>query len=213
MIKFRPVPTTAFVDWNSQIHNASPPSSTPFAVAERTLTYVGRTLSRTLAIVDPSRRFEVSLRIYHGWHKGFEPTERRKALLTAAARMDFSSLSICSNVVIRADIAFGDRLISGLDSRLHRKLNIHLPDTLRERQRKDDKFEEKMVDTAIAVDVVDLAHREPDQWLVILAEDDDLVPPTLAAESIINGRQGKVLLLRKRTAGPCLRLEGVLQIT
>jgi hypothetical protein len=57
-----------------------------------------------------------------------------------------------------------------------------------------DEIEEKMVDTAIASEFVDLAHREPERWLMLVGEDDDLVPPTYVAEGIRGGQEEKYCL-------------------
>ncbi len=203
---------TAFVDWNSQIHRARRPRSDPMAIAQATLEYVGRAIGRALTSINHTARFDVSLRLYHGWHRGFEPTENRKALTTAAAGADFSALSTRANVVVRPEISFGNRLLSALDTRLHPRLGIHLPNTLRRSTRASagpDEVEEKMVDTAIATDMVDLAHREPDRWIVVLGDDDDLIPPIYAAEAIRGRNQGRVLLVRSRTGGAFFNLDNV----
>ncbi|WP_431860579.1 hypothetical protein [Azospirillum sp.] len=210
MTNLRPTPVVAFVDWNSQIHNANPPKGVPTFVAEQTLNHVGKIIGRALRHISVEARFSVNLRIYHGWHKGFEPTENRRALITASAGTNFSLLSTNSNVIIRPDISFGDRLISALDTRLHTRLGVHLPDTLRpvsRRARRKDALEEKMVDTAMASDIVDLAHRDSDSWILIMGEDDDLVPPLYTIEAIRGNRHRRVLLIRKRAAGPFLKLD------
>jgi hypothetical protein len=85
-----------------------------------------------------------------------------------------------------------------------------LPNTYGPDARRTRGMSEKMVDTAMASDVVDLAHREVDRWILILGEDDDLVPAVLTAEATRVGCEGRVLLLRRRIEGPFLRLEGLL---
>lgn len=205
----RAIRVTAFVDWNSQIHDSAPEGSEARVVAERTLEHVSRKVGRALRSIDRTGRFDVSFRVYHGWHKGFEPTANRRALMTAIAGADFLAISTQPNVAIRPEVSYGDRLISALDARLHVRLGIHLPATLREGRRFDE-LEEKMVDTAIAADVVDLAHREPNTWIVVLADDDDLVPPIFAAEAIRHPSQGRTILLRKRPQGSFLKLDGLL---
>ncbi len=73
-IAARPIRVTAFVDWNTQIHNARVDDADPRTKAKRTLQrtvqVIGRALSR-----HASDSFQVVLRLYHGWHKGWEPTE------------------------------------------------------------------------------------------------------------------------------------------
>ena len=68
-------------------------------------------------------------------------------------------------------------------------------------------IEEKMVDSAIASEVVDFAHREPDRWLVVVGDDDDLVPPVFVAEGARGAGLGKVLLVRSRPDSPFLKLD------
>lgn len=199
---------TAFVDWNSQIHAARPAAeSTPVSLAQQTLRYIGRTIGRVLASVDRAAKFDVSLRLYHGWYRGFEPTPRRKAMIEVFAATDFSALSNQSNVVIRPTLNFGDSLASATSARFFPHLNCHIPNTLRRDIVDRQSIEEKMVDTALASEFVDFAHREPDRWLMLVGEDDDLVPPTYIAEGIRGGTGGKILLVRSRADTPFLKLE------
>jgi len=204
------IPVTAFVDWNSQIHAAAPKKEAdPIEVCDATLRYLGKAIGRVLNEVDSSRRYDVTLRVYHGWYKGFEPSARRKAMVQVFAGTDFPALSNKANVVIRPELYFGDFLASALPRRLHARLNIHLPNTLRRDPNDKTEIEEKMVDSAIASEVVDLAHREPDRWLVVVGDDDDLVPPIFVAEGARPAEGGKVLLLRTRSETPFLKLDGV----
>ncbi|WJS99028.1 hypothetical protein [Novosphingobium humi] len=203
-------PVTAFVDWNSQIHAAEPPrGASPIEVCETTLRYVGRALGKALNAAEATGRYDVTLRLYHGWYRGFEASERRKAMIQVFASTDFPSLSTRANVVIRPNLQFGDFLTSALPSRLHTRLNCHLPNTLRPQIIDKAKDEEKMVDSAIAGEVVDLAHREPDRWLVVIGNDDDLIPPVFIAEGALRNQSGRVILLRSRPDSPFLKLDGV----
>jgi hypothetical protein len=197
---------TTFIDWNSQIHATGIRGRGEEFLAEKTLDLVGRRIGRALSKIAPSYRFNVALRVYHGWHKGFEKTVRRKALITAAARADFAALSCKASVSIRRDIEYGDRLFSALQCRLHDRIGSHLPNTLRDRGGMP---EEKMVDTAIASDIVDHAHREPDRWLLAMGEDDDLIPPLFVAESAVSAAGGKVILVRGRSGEPFFKLENI----
>ncbi len=211
MTSLRPIPVTAFIDWNYQIHCANPPAGNCRVVAERTLDYLGRVIGRILTGINALVRFDVSLRVYHGWFKGFEPTENRRALATVAGGADFAALSTKATVQIRPELLYGDQLLSALDKRLHSRLGIHIPNTLH-RNPSTGKFEENMVDTAIAADVVDLAHREPERWILVVSNDDDLVPPVFTAEAIRGARGGRVLIVRTRSQGPFLKLDGILEV-
>lgn len=198
---------TALVDWNSQIHAASPvQKSSPVDLCSDTLRYLGRAIGKVLNSVEADRRYDVTLRIYHGWRRGFEATARRKAMVQVFTGEDFPSLSERTNVVIRPDLNFGDCLCSALPKRLHANLACHLPNTLHYDAINKAKSEEKMVDTAIAGDLVDLAYREPERWLMVVGEDDDLVPPVFIAEGVRGRGDGRVLLVRRRPETPFLKL-------
>lgn len=199
----------ALVDWNSQIHAARPGIGSEIELAKRTLDYVGRVIGRALSQTRLDTRFDVSLRLYHGWHKGFEATARRRAMTTVIAETDFVALSCKGNVSIRDNVQFGDQLNSASSTRFHTRLNCHLPNTLRNVSGPGGEVEEKMVDTAIASDIVDIAHREPSNWILVLGEDDDLVPPLLVAEPMVAAHNGNILLVRRRSGEPFLKLQDI----
>lgn len=205
----RIVNVVAFVDWNAQILLAyRNGANDPHGVADVAFRQTARRIARCLDTLGPDQRFRVTLRLYHGWHKGYEPTTNLKAARLAVAKADFAALSQRPNVVFSPDVEFGDRLSEALTCRLHQKLGIHLPNTLRRRFGQEQ--EEKMVDTALAADVVALAYREHDAWLVIVTEDDDLIPPLYVAEAVRFASSAKVVLLRKRAQTSMMSLDGLL---
>ena len=135
---------TAFVDWNTQIRNVDPDEAQrPHVRAGRALSRTARVIVRVLAGRDPSARFSVGLRFYHGWYKGFEPTGNRRAMAAVVAETDFSDLSRNPNVSISQDVRYGDDLLAALPARRHVRPAIHLPATLR-RQDRNSPFMEKM---------------------------------------------------------------------
>ena len=67
-----------------------------------------------------------------------------------------------------------------------------------------------MVDTALAADLLHWARNDAGDWALILAEDDDFIPPVFTAESWIKPFGGQVFIVRKRLSGPFLRLDGLL---
>lgn len=186
----------AFIDWNSQILLSKVNSAeNPLAAAHVAFKNTAKRISKCLTTIDPERQFVVDLRFYHGWHKGFEPSANRKAITQVISDTDFSALSDKRAVVFSAIVGFGDCLLSALPSRMHNNLSIHLPNTLRDRGKGN---EEKMVDTALAADLIVTAYQEPGDWILVAAEDDDLIPPLFVAEAIGNRAGSRVLLLSKR---------------
>lgn len=196
----------AFVDWNSQIHlSGLDTKDDPVAAAKAALEKTARRVARCLIATDQRARFVVNLRLYHGWHRGFEPSANKKAITTVLAAIDFASLSAVPAVSFSEAVGYGDCLLAALPRRLHQRLAIHLPNTLRTQDRVDS---EKMVDTALATDVVFTAFNEPNDWIVVVAEDDDLVPPMFTAEALLEPHGARVLLLHSRKRrGTFLRLD------
>ncbi|GAA0743106.1 hypothetical protein LRH25_05965 [Ideonella azotifigens] len=187
---------SAFVDWNSQIHiSGDKKQRDPMATAEMVLKKTTTRIARCLGGIDPGGRFRVQLRLYHGWHKGFQPTANRIAITTVLASKNFADLSPLRNVVFDSNVAYGDCLLHALSIRLHARLGIHLPNTL---QTQHGELTEKMVDTALAADVVSNAASQTDEWIVVVAEDDDLVPPVFTAEALLARYSSKVLMLQSR---------------
>ena len=190
----------AFIDWNSQVRaflNGDTGTVDPVHAAQNALKQVVKNIARCLNNVDPAQRFSVSLRLYHGWHKGFEPSLNRRAITRVIAETDFVAISPRPNIIFRENVAYGDRLIAALPGRLHGRLSIHLPNTLRDRLGGRGE-EEKMVDTALAADIVVSAFQDPNDWILVASEDDDLVPPLFSAEAIIAGFSSRVLLVSNR---------------
>lgn len=189
----------AFIDWNSQLWlSGIDAREAPLLAARAAFKSTTRRVAACLHATEPEVQFQVDLRLYNGWHKGYEPSANRKAIKQVIAETDFSVLSTKPKIVFSAEIGLGDCLLSALPSRMHAAQAIHLPNTLRERDRK---FEEKMVDTALASDLIVTAYQEPEDWILVAAEDDDLVPPIFVAEAIVKRAGARVLLLssRKRT--------------
>jgi hypothetical protein len=200
---------TAFVDWNSQIRASRSSRLAPPIAAGRTLQYVSRVIGKALTNVSSQDKFDVTLRVYHGWRKGFESSVNRKALIGASASADFPTLSRRATVLIRDRIEYGDFLMSAMPSREHPSLACHLPNTFRKAINDETREEEKMVDTALASDVVDLAHHSSTTWILVIGDDDDLVPPSFVAEAVRNGKPGRVVLVRNRPCTVFLKLDGL----
>ena len=203
------VDVSAFIDWNSQLLlTRKDRAADPVGIAEAAFKQTVRRVARCLASIDENLRFRVSLRLYHGWHKGYEVTSNCKAAQITVAKADFASLSQRPNVLFSPLVEFGDRLLEASASRLHRKLGCHLPDTVRPRSRGG--WEEKMVDTALASDIVVTAFRDKSRWIVVVTEDDDFIPPVYTAESALAGTNSRAIILQKNNRASLLPLNGVL---
>lgn len=180
------------------------------AAARRALDLTVRRVAKMLETQDALVRFTVTIRLYHGWRRGFEETDRRRAVMSAVSTSDLSGMARSSRVVVSPIVEYGDRLMAALSERLIPSLGIHLPNTVR-RQSGNDPPAEKMVDTALAVDLLEYARQDPAGWVVVVSEDDDFVPPAFAAESWMKPYGGRVLLFRqKRAPGRFLKLDGLL---
>ena len=204
----RPIRVTAFVDWNAQMHNAGAIHADPRSRAKRTLEKTVRVIGRSLARRAPDR-FHVVLRLYHGWHKGWERTENFLAMISTVSETDFSVLTQVPNVVCSADVQYGHTLLSALPERTHFRPPIHLPNTLR-RQARNTPLTEKMVDTALAADLLDWARRGSNEWALVLSEDDDVIPPLFTAEAWIRPHGGCAFLVRSSRTDGFLKLDGLL---
>lgn len=203
---------TCFVDWNSQLLlTGIDYVKEPVDAARAAFRQVTQRIAQCLVRVDTGSNFQVHLRLYHGWRKGYEPTANLKAIRGVIAATDFSTTSDKTSVAYSSNVGFGDCLLSALPQRMHQKQGIHLPNTFRDRGSQGRK--EKMVDTALAADLVVCAYQEPNEWILLVAEDDDLIPPLFAAENIINSEQARALLLSKRKRGNNMLLLGGLDVS
>ena len=206
----RPISVTAFVDWNTHIRNIRAPESKPEDRAHRTLAQTARVIGRALAQAAPASRFDVAFRLYHGWYKGWQRTENFDAITTAVSQTDFSRLSQAPNVVFSSDVRYSHTLMSALPERSHVRPPIHLPNTLRQ-QVSHEPPTEKMVDSALASDLLAWAHSDPGDWALILSDDDDVVPPVFTAEAWTKPHGGRVLIVRtRRTRRAFLKLNGLI---
>ena len=166
----RPISVTAFVDWKAQMHNTRSDRLQPPERATRTLERTARNIERVLTRKAPAARFSVAMRLYHGWHKGFERTENLRVITTAAAQVGLSAAAN-ANVRFSPRIEYGHTLLSALPSRLHPSHSIHLTNTLRQ-QRSGEQRGEEMVDTALASDLLHWARYDAGDWALIAASNE-----------------------------------------
>ena len=69
-----------------------------------------------------------------------------------------------------------------------------------------------MVDTALAADLLHWARSDPEEWALVVAEDDDFVPPVFTAESWVSYHGGRILIVRTRPSNAYLQVEGLLEL-
>jgi hypothetical protein len=198
-----------FVDWQSQISNAGQKiTADKNRRALSTLEYVTQRVASTLIKNGEADIYRVDIRLYHGWHRGLTPTENFEGIKEMLSNR-MVPLSI-ENVSFDWSNPFGHTLSDAFEHRKHRRLKIHLPDTLREDLERPGREREKMVDTALVCDVLQSARIDPVAWRIIMAEDDDLVPAALVAEKWTKDRGGRTTILRNRRESRHVGLSGIL---
>lgn len=136
-------------------------------------------LGHTVGAIFPGKS-RVRPRIYHGWHRGNQPTLDRAAL----GGVD-PERRVVGSVLLEPPV-IADSLLCG----------VQLRDTLRRRD--DGSYEQKMVDTALCSDLLWLARRESNRKdnvaFIVMSEDDDMMPAVLTAAQW--GLWAKVVRLR-----------------
>ena len=175
-----------FVDWHTAVvaSGAELRSKRPDAAARTALEHVERLVSDYLVTSAGGSRFRVRLRLYTGWHDGTTRTPRFQGI-TKVKRTYASQVRTYRGgrvAFLGGDdgVQLGARLAYASPGRLLQKHAVHLLDTLRDR---DGRPTEKMVDTALVVDLLGLAHRNEAQRYVVVSDDDDMLPGVFAAEA------------------------------
>ena len=174
-----------FVDWHTAViaSGAAIRSGRRDTIAEMALKHVERIVSDSLKTSAEESKFEVRLRLYAGWHSGKTRTDYFHGIEKVRGRYASNIRSYHEGRVAFQGGSDGIRLgdtLACVPGRLARKHGVHLLDTLRHR---DGKREEKMVDTALVVDLLGLVNRkEADRYLVV-SDDDDMLPGIFAAEA------------------------------
>jgi hypothetical protein len=129
-------------------------------------------IARHINNYDSSRIYSVSLRLYHGWWSGCTKTFDRKEL--DADIKNISSRKIMNVLFNRVE--FNDFLISDADQ------VYPLYHTLRKRD-KEQMYEQKLIDTSLACDVVYLSYQPNKDPIYVVGDDDDLLPPVFFVKS------------------------------
>ena len=173
-----------FIDWNTAViaSGAATRSRRPDAVAQAALEHVERVLADYLLASDEGR-FRVRLRLYTGWHAGITGTPQFRGVARVRDRYGGRVRTYHGGHVAflggTDGIRFGARLAC-VPGRLPRKHDFHLLDRLRHLEGRP---REKMVDTALVVDLLGLVGRKEADRYVVMSDDDDMLPGVLAAEA------------------------------
>ena len=128
-------------------------------------------------------KFRVLLRLYAGWHSGKTHTAYHQGIAKVIRVYASSARPYRDNRVIfeggRQGLQLGNHLAVG-STRIAPKHGVHFLDTLRCR---DGVRHEKMVDTALVVDLLGLASRKAADRYIVVSDDDDMLPGLFAAEA------------------------------
>jgi hypothetical protein len=187
---------TALVDWDTARRVLPRPE---FKMTNRHLENVIAKLQDAIANylhnTDSKKTFRVQWRIYHGWYRGKTKTDDRRLFenyILAARSRTLRSISFST------DFKFGDTLCCNSSRN-------PLFDTLR-RNPDTGNMEQKMVDTALACDLLHLVRSRDSYIYIIVASDDDIIPALFTAESW----QANVVMLHNRAnINSHLRLNGL----
>lgn len=181
-----------FVDWNTAViaSGATRRNQRPAAVARTALEHVERVVSDYLVESAAGSRYQVRLRLYGGWHAGTTATPHLQGVVKVRDSYGGRARTYSRNRVTFLGGTDGIRLGSRLacvPGRLPRRYDFHLLDTLRPvdrgRGERHGERSEKMVDTALVVDLLGLATRREADLYVVVSDDDDMLPGLFAAEA------------------------------
>jgi uncharacterized LabA/DUF88 family protein len=168
----RPIPAYALVDWHNVQRRLSPEfQKDPGRMLPNALLKLQQGLARLLMHLDSTVSYRVVMRLYHGWHEGRETTPIRRIFERFA--QDPNLARRISRVSFTPGFRFGNEL--ACDSRLNPLYSTYRgggQDT-----------GQKMVDTAIACDLLHILTSGLADVGVVVSDDDDLVPAVFTAEA------------------------------
>lgn len=186
---------TAFVDWDTArrivpIRGISTPRD-----VEAVFSKLQEAVARYLTAIDGKALFRVYWRIYHGWHRGRSKTPDR-------VLFERFAFNVGSRMV--RNISFGGDYVCG-DSLVCNSIRNPIYDTLRT-DRDDGQPYQKMVDTLLVCDLLQLVRSRDSAVFVVIADDDDFAPALFTAEAW----KAKVVMLHNRSSlNPHLSFKGI----
>ena len=186
-----------FVDWNTAIiSSGAVRGGRDIHIAELALRHIERVISEYLIKLSNSPSYQVRLRLYAGWWQGMTPTEYRRGV--ERLRKNYGKRErTYGNCVFQGGhngLEISDKM-ARVDGRLTRRQGVHFLDMVRQDR---GQRREKMVDTCLIADLLDLARRNGADRYVIVSDDDDMFPGMFSAEAI--GAQIKLLSRAKKSS-------------
>ena len=186
-----------FVDWNTAIiSSGAMRNGRDIHIAELTLKHIERIISEYLIKLPNSPSYQVRLRLYAGWWQGKTPTGYRRGIERLRKNYGKRERTYGKCVFQGGDsgLETSDKM-ARVGGRLARKQGVHFLDMVRQDR---DQKREKMVDTCLIADLLDLARRNEADRYVIVSDDDDMFPGMFSAEAI--GAQIKLLSRPKKSS-------------
>lgn len=187
-------PAIAFVDWNLAVIASGPSAKMRDGpLAERALRHVEALVATHLAQSYDRTPFRVILRLYTGWWHGLTPSRYRRGIESVLERYAVRPRVYRDGRVLfpggRDGLQTSDRL-AGIDIFLTRRMRVHFVDMIRTH---DGCTSEKMVDTALVVDLLGLVRRRAANRYLVISDDDDMLPGVIAAKNADSGAQIEIL--------------------
>ena len=157
-----------FIDWhNVEELLAENVAQAYRATIPRIILRIQNEISSALTRIDSTALYRASLRIYHGWHREDMPTSIRQQFEVVMQNNNFErTIGIVS---FSPDIKFGDEL--ACESDFGRLFDTSRPQG------------QKMVDTAIACDMLYTLKSGIAHVGVIVSDDDDFIPAAMTANA------------------------------
>lgn len=186
---------TALIDWDACRRLCPPARNQRVRDIERIFAKLQDEISSCLISGSGDAHYRVRWRVYHGWYAGKTKTEDR---LSFERYVRSARSRNVRRVSFGADFSYSEILCCNS----HRS---PIFDTLRADESTSIP-RQKMVDTALACDLLHLVRTRDSDVYVVVADDDDFVPALFTAESW----KAKVVWLHKRPSlNSHLKLDGL----
>lgn len=172
---------TVLLDWDTSrriVHCRQPSVRHIEQVFDQLQTAVAKEVSSR----NHQTMYRVYWRVYHGWHQGKTKTPDRKLFEEYTSTAKSRTIN---NVSFSTDFSFSGSLCCTPERR-------PIVDTLRSKD--DGSTNQKMVDSMLICDILQLARTRDSSLIILIANDDDFVPALHTAEAW----HAKVVMLHNR---------------